>query len=528
MEFRFIKENELNHILKQEEIDNIQSICQFSFFNDMYIIACFDYSFVGMICMKDKEIIHIYVRNNYRHKGIASQLIDKAKLLICGDIIVRNMNDYELFIKNGFINEHDDMIYQHHNEYHFANYDEVHSFIASLKQRVYALDHFKNFMNLFCNPQNQLKTIHIGGTNGKGSTVNYIKEVLMMSGYKVATFTSPALVSRLDVMKINDISIKDEEIIQYANQYMDIALNYDLSMFELEVFIAVMYFNDQNVDFAIFEVGLGGELDATNIITPMVCVNTNIGLDHVDYLGHSYQEIATTKAGIVKENIDYIVGEKKQVCLDIFQRICNEHHSSLLKVDETHLIESNLYETIFQYKDKKYTLSTPASYQVSNAALAIEVLLYLRDKKKVSFSDEILEKGIYKAKWDGRFEILRKDHCIIIDGAHNKEGMHEFCKSASKYPRIKIIFSALRDKDTHHMIESLLKVSRDLTICEFDFYRAQKAELLAEDFDVKICKDWKKAIDDAFDWDGTLFITGSLYFISQVRPYLLEKLESDK
>lgn len=406
------------------------------------------------------------------------------------------------------------------SDYHFHNYDEVYNFIQSQKQRVYALDHFKRFMEHFDNPQNKLKTIHIGGTNGKGSTTNYIREVLQQSGYKVATFTSPALISRLDVMRINDVAISDERIIEYANKYMNVCLEYELSMFEIEVFIAVMYFLDEHVDYAIFEVGLGGTLDATNIVNPIVSVNTNIGLDHVDYLGDTYEKISFEKAGIVKEGIPYIVGEKKKECLNVFEKVCKQHNSPLILVDEILNVEESLVSVSFDYKGYHVELSTPAKYQCDNAALALEVLLYLKNNNVVDLEDKHILYGLKKAKWQGRFEVMRENPLIIIDGAHNKEGIEAFYNSAKKYSDIKIIFSALRDKDTHAMIEILLKLTDDITITEFEHVRAQSAILLAEDFPVNIENDWKRAINLALNHKGTLFITGSLYFISKVREYL--------
>lgn len=410
-------------------------------------------------------------------------------------------------------------------KYQFYSYDEVYDFILSQKQRVYALDHFKRFMNHFHNPQNKLKTIHIGGTNGKGSTTNYIREVLQSAGYKVATFTSPALESRLDVMRINDIPISDEIIVKYANQFMDICLEYELSMFEIEVFIAVMYFLDNQVDYAIFEVGLGGELDATNIISPLVSVNTNIGLDHVDYLGDTYEKIAKTKAGIVKENIPYIVGEDKEECLEVFEEVCRNKNAVLLKVKEVKNIKENDMTVSFEYDGLCVELSTSARYQCKNAALALEVLFYLKDNQLADLNNEVILKGLNLAKWKGRFEVMRENPLIIIDGAHNKEGIEAFCQSAMKYTNIKIIFSALRDKDTHAMIERLLELTDDITICEFEHYRAQRARILAENFPVKVEENWKNAVCKALNHDGTLFITGSLYFISQVRSFLKENLE---
>lgn len=165
-------------------------------------------------------------------------------------------------------------------------------------------------------------------------------------------------------------------------------------------------------------------------------------------------------------------------------------------------------------------LNTTAIYQCENSALAIEVLLYLKEQGYIDLLDETLLKGLQEAVWEGRFEVIHHDPLMIIDGAHNKEGMKAFYHSAKKYHHIKVIFSALRDKDTHAMLEYLLKLTDDITICEFDFYRAQSAERLAEDFPVKIEKDWHKAVDEAFMHQGVVFITGSLYFISKVRPYI--------
>lgn len=407
----------------------------------------------------------------------------------------------------------------------FKTYQEVYDFIAAQKQRVYSLDNFRRYMNDLNNPQYQLKCIHVGGTNGKGSTTNYIKEVLKVAGYKVGTFTSPPLYSRLDIIRINDVFIDEKRMIAYANKYMDTWLTYQLSMFEIEAFIAIRYFIDEKVDYAIFEVGLGGRLDATNIIKPLVAINTNIGKDHMEYLGNTYQSIAREKAGIIKDEIDFITGETKKECLDVFQEICHEHHATMYQVQDIKHIKQE--KTIFyQYRDMDITLDASAFYQVQNSALALETLLYLRDKQYISCNDQQIKQGLFQAKWAGRFETVWKDPLIIIDGAHNKEGMEAFYQSAKNYSNIKIIFSAFKDKDSHSMIEYLLRLTDDITICEFEHVRSQKAKILAEDFPVKIQVDYQKAIDEVFLHQGVVFITGSLYFISLVRSYIKKKEET--
>lgn len=498
----------------------------------LIMLGAFGERLIGVLGIRDfKHIQSLFVLPSYQNQSVGTQLINQAKKLMHGIISVNaDIHAVGFYQKQGFIQINQQqcvhgicfvpMTYESEVSGHFKNYDQVHEFIASQKDRVYALDNFRRFMNDLCQPQVLLKTIHIGGTNGKGSTTNYIRSVLQKEGYKVATFTSPVLTTRLEIMRINNQHIENQEIIQYANRYMQMWLDYELSMFEIEVFIAIMFFLKHRVDFAIFEVGLGGELDATNIVYPIVSVNTNIGLDHIEYLGDTYEKIAYTKGGIIKDYIPFITGEKKKECLDVFASLCQKHHSPLIQVQPITHIKDDLESVSFDYRHYHVQLNTTAIYQCENSALAIEVLLYLKEQGYIDLLDETLLKGLQEAVWEGRFEVIHHDPLMIIDGAHNKEGMKAFYHSAKKYHHIKVIFSALRDKDTHAMLEYLLKLTDDITICEFDFYRAQSAERLAEDFPVKIEKDWHKAVDEAFMHQGVVFITGSLYFISKVRPYI--------
>lgn len=498
----------------------------------LIMIGAFEQELIGVIGIRDLcHIQSLFVSKDYQNQFVGTKLLQQAKQLMYGDVTVNaDLSVLSFYEKNGFkvsgpkqmVNgiTFVPMIYHSEDAKQFDNYDQVHEFIASQKDRVYALDNFRRFMKDLCNPQVLLKTIHIGGTNGKGSTTNYIRSVLQEAGYNVATFTSPVLTTRLEIMRINNQHIEDKEIIQYANRYMSLWLKYELSMFEIEVFIAIMFFLKHRVDFAIFEVGLGGELDATNIVHPIIAANTNIGLDHTEYLGDTYEKIAYTKGGIIKDYVPFVTGEKKEECLKVFHTLCHQHHSPLLQVQPIGHISDEEDGVSFDYCQYHVKLCTVAKYQCENSALAIEILLYLQANGFIELNENILLKGLKEAVWEGRFEIVHHHPLMIIDGAHNREGMEAFYQSAKRYKNVKIIFSALRDKDTHAMIEFLLKLTDDVTVCEFDFYRAQSAEKLAEDFPVKIEKDWRKAIDESFEHSGVVLITGSLYFISQVRPYI--------
>lgn len=542
MEYRLIKENEIDTVIKL--VDRVVKECVCLDFvierkSDFYLnkysltyVCLDDNKIVGMVSLTNGNYLNLlFVDKEYRRRGIGKKLIEIIDNLVLGDLEV-NVGAYakSFFEHIGFSLKVDfekkdtySMIKKRYVEKKFSNYDEVVEFINGQKDRVYSLDNFRNYMENLGNPQLILDCVHIGGTNGKGSTTNYIKEVLKQAGYKVATFTSPALYSRLDIIRINDQFIDEQTMVNYANRYVDLWLKYEISMFEIEVFIAIMYFIEQKVDIALFEVGLGGLLDATNIIMPKLAINTNIGLDHVDYLGHDYQSIALNKAGIVKEGIDYLTGETKPECLTVFEKVCQENHSTLLTLAPiTNIIDGN--NVSYRYRNYDIILDTPALYQIYNSALALEALLYLKEHQIINFSDDDLLQGMYNARWAGRFEIVNIEPLIIIDGAHNKEGIDAFYECAKKYDKIKIIFSALRDKDYKHMIEKLLSLTDDITICEFEHVRASDAKTLADGFNVKIEPDYKVAIDDAFSHDGTVFVTGSLYFISKVREYIVKKI----
>lgn len=548
MEYRLLKKEEISEVIalvdrtvKNDILSDYDQakINQADFYLNKHNLTyvCIDNDkIIGMITLSNGDYLSLlFVDENYQGQGIGSKLLALIDNLVLGDLKVNaDIKSKDFYLKNGFklladLTKQDEslfypMVKERKIKPRFKDYEEVVAFINSQKNRVYSLDNFKHYMDDLGNPQLILKCVHIGGTNGKGSTTNYIKEVLKQAGYKVATFTSPALYSRLDIIRINDQFIDEDTMVKYANRYVDLWLKYEISLFEIEVFIAIMYFIEQAVDIALFEVGLGGLLDATNIVMPKLAINTNIGLDHVDYLGHDYQSIARNKAGIVKEGVDYLTGETKKECLDVFKEVCTNCHSKLLTVGPiTNIIDGN--NVSYHYRNYDIILDTPALYQIKNSALALEALLYLKKHGHVMFSDDDLLQGMYNAHWPGRFEIIKVKPLIIVDGAHNKEGIDAFYECAKKYDHIKIIFSALRDKDYKHMIEKLLQLTDDITICEFEHVRSSDAKTLASGFNVKIQPDYKQAILDSLDHQGTVFVTGSLYFISKVREYVINELD---
>lgn len=371
-----------------------------------------------------------------------------------------------------------------------------------------SLDAFKNVMARIGNPQNCFKSIHIAGTNGKGSTTDYIRSILQSAGYKVATFTSPYLIVHNDRIRINNQNISDDDLVRIANQY-EPYFN-ELSMFEIDMLIASVYFYEQKVDYAIIEVGMGGRLDATNIIHPLLSVITNIGLDHMEYLGETVELIAHEKAGIIKESVDCITASDDENCLKVFENECQLKHSHLIRIAPI----TNIHLTKgveFNYSNQHYQLASVATYQCRNAACAIEVC------QRLNVESSAIHVGLMNTLWQGRFECVHRNPRVYIDGAHNVAGIDALVESASFLKDPIIIFSALKDKKTDLMIEKLLELSNDLIVCEFDFYRAQRAELLAKQYPVTIMNDYQEAIQWALDQKRDVLICGSLYFISLVR-----------
>ena len=312
----------------------------------------------------------------------------------------------------------------------FQKAEDVIAIIEQRKNRGYGLDHFKQYMVSLGNPQNRLRSIHIAGTNGKGSTTNDIRSILQAAGYKVGSFTSPFMITHLDRIRINNQDIREEAFLGITNRYYDSWMEWDLSMFEIDMCIAVFYYLEEQVDYCVFETGLGGRKDATNILQPLVSVITNIGMDHMEFLGDTLEKIAKEKAGIVKEGIDLITAEDKECCLQVFQKHTASAHAQCIKAGEISNIQETADGLSFDYGNlKDVALYGKARYQCRNAALAIEVCLYLQRQGHIRLTEAQLRTGLHQAVWIGRFETISKEPLIILDGAHNADGIHALCET---------------------------------------------------------------------------------------------------
>ena len=347
------------------------------------------------------------------------------------------------------------------------------------------LDNMKYFCKLLCNPESSFKAIHVTGTNGKGSTVAMLTSVLMAKGYNVGTFTSPYIECFNERIAFNTKPIDDDDLLKMANRVIEIypileENNFPKpTFFEFITLCAFCYFKSlNNLDYAVIEVGMGGRLDSTNVITPIVSIITNVALDHMQILGNTKEAILKEKLGIVKDNIPVVCGLKEENLKMIATNVANIHNSQIVfpKYNEVKNVKCDLSKTCFTYQGQDYQLSLLGFHQVENALLVIETFNLLKDDLKLSIQD--LHNGLKNTKWVGRLEKINDDPVIYIDGGHNIDGISritEFVKSLN-IPNVRAVISISHDKELLPMIKMVDKTFDEIIFTSYTYARSAKAE----------------------------------------------------
>lgn len=315
------------------------------------------------------------------------------------------------------------------------------------------------------NPHTKFKSIHVGGTNGKGSVSNSLAAVLDAAGYKVGLFTSPHLVSFRERIRIGGRAISEEFVVQFVERVTDLIDQWKPSFFEITTLMAFTYFAEMKVDFAVIEVGMGGRLDSTNIITPLVSVITNIGLDHTQFLGNTIEEIAVEKAGIIKQNGHVVVGDAPTRIRKIFGAIAEERNASIeystmrKRFTKFEKQENGLWVVDKRYGAFQSVLSGAA--QKANLLTTLTVLDYLKAQRLADISNEAVAKGFICiiSKWHfyGRWQRVSRYPDIILDTAHNPDGFNSVLEQLRNevYVRLHVVFGLVADKDWNKMIRQL-------------------------------------------------------------------------
>ena len=364
------------------------------------------------------------------------------------------------------------------------------------------------------NPHKKFKSIHVAGTNGKGSTSHMLASVLQEAGYKVGLYTSPHLKDFRERIKINGKEIKKKDVTNFIKNNKEFLEENNLSFFEMTVGLAFYCFAKEKVDFAVVEVGLGGRLDSTNIITPEVSVITNIGLDHTQFLGETLPEIAFEKAGVIKENIPVVIGEYQEEVYPVFKAIAEEK-------------KSKIYISSKEIK-KAYKTDLLGSYQQHNVKTAVKTIEVLNSKKN-RISDEALINGLLNVVSNtgllGRWQILQEFPKVVCDTGHNKEGLTYVLEQLQKevYSNLHVVFGVVNDKDLSKVLPMLPKKAT-YYFCKPNIPRGLDAQILqkeASKFGLKGTdfKSTEEALNHAKSNSlnsDLIFVGGSTFVVAEV------------
>tara|TARA_B100000315_G_C14552085_1_gene576345 strand:- start:103 stop:1188 length:1086 start_codon:yes stop_codon:yes gene_type:complete len=351
------------------------------------------------------------------------------------------------------------------------------------------------------NPEKKLKCIHVAGTNGKGSVCAMLNSILTNAGYKVGMYTSPHLKKFNERIRVNNKLITDKEIVEYYLRVKKYVTNQ--TFFEITTVMAFLYFYDKKVDLVVLETGLGGRLDSTNVIKPLISIITNVGVEHTEYLGNKIEKIAHEKAGIIKENIP-VVTAAEGIALATIKKISNKRNSKLYFANK---------------KITEYEIGLKGEFQKQNASIAIKGIEVLKNNYNLKIDKNNVKKGLLNAKWPGRFQFLNKN--TIIDSAHNPSGFKTLFKELKNidYNKLILVVGFSDDKD----IETISKIIRadKVIITKSNNERAYNPSTIKKYFNKKsiIIKNPKKALDYAKDIaenNDLILITGSIFLVGEL------------
>ncbi len=422
------------------------------------------------------------------------------------------------------------------------NYEEALDFIETAKWKgsVPGLDRIRILMHQMGDPQDSLKFIHIAGTNGKGSTAAMTASILTEAGYRTGLHTSPHLVKYNERFKINGQDISDEALCEAAQAVKDAedALDepLEVTVFERMTAMAFYYFAKEKCDFVVLEVGLGGRFDATNVIkAPEAAVICNLDLEHTELLGNTIEEIAFEKGGIIKTGAPVVLYGQTAEAEGVIKSICEEQECSLVITDQTaaEVTYKGSDCQVFDYRGRKnIQLSLIGTYQLNNALTVLDTIDEL--KKKYDIPEEAVYAGLKNASWPGRFQVLLKDPYVLLDGAHNPNGVNELVKCLKDYfPGVKFTFmcGVMADKDYDSMLSAVAPLANGFLTVTPESHRALESSALEkyieEHFhlpaeDAGSVPEGLKRVLEIRNKGENVCIFGSLYEVGDVFRYFKE------
>ena len=407
----------------------------------------------------------------------------------------------------------------------------------------YGLERTYKLLEHLGNPERDLKLIHIAGTNGKGSTTSMITEILMGEGYKVGMYTSPFIEEFEERIQINrnnipkeSLAILMDEIKVAVDKVIEAGYNHPTE-FEIITVLMLLYFKKENIDFGVIEVGLGGTLDSTNVIKPIIQVITSISFDHTNLLGNTLEKIAREKAGIIKKGIPTVIYPQQEEVLKVIKNKCFEMDSELYIANNENLKFKNIVNLDKPYQLLKYNneidilLPLLGEHQIINLSVAMQAIEVLNNKNIIDISIANIVKSIKNVSWKGRLEVLSNNPYVVIDGSHNIQGIKTLSRNIKKYfkyENLYLILGILADKDVEEMIKIITPMAKKVYSVTPNSIRGELAESLKDEVSKfnKNCKAFDKyeeayleALNDASEKD-LILASGSLYMIGDMRKII--------
>jgi len=397
------------------------------------------------------------------------------------------------------------------------------------------LDSTSQLLDQIGNPQKNLKTFHVAGSNGKGSTASFMASILKEAGYRVGLYTSPHFVKFNERIRINGVMIEDEYIAKFVTELEDYIEKNNPTFFEITTALAFKYFYEQKVDYAVIETGLGGRLDATNVINPIASIVTSISLEHTQHLGDTLEKIAFEKAGIIKQNSKVFVGKMLDEPEKVIRNKAEEHNCDYNLISDFTSIEGD--RLIVTLQKKSFSIySTPliGNHQLYNAALALKTInksLDIEDGLIISIG---IRNVIKNSGIQGRYEIISQRPKIIFDSAHNPEGVkifvEEFSGESNKYLERYLLFGAMKDKSIVEMLKILDPYFSRIFVTKIDIERSANEEELesaakSAGAKINIVQNGSKFVQDFLidRGDKCLVVLGSMYLLGEIKSKMLEK-----
>lgn len=426
------------------------------------------------------------------------------------------------------------------------SYQETIDYLFALQKHgvKLALANSITLMEVMGSPHRKFRTVHVAGTNGKGSTSLCIASMLQAAGYRVGLYTSPHLVSFTERIRINGAAISEADVVELAQKVRDAyrglkgpdaSGGMNPTFFEVTTAIAFRYFADQGVDLAVIEVGMGGRLDSTNVITPLVSVITNIDLEHTEFLGTTLEQIAGEKAGIIKPAVPLVTGAKQPEVIKHFERDAAANCAPVYRLQKDFTPENYVpgISQVFDYRGLASAypglrLNLIGRHQVDNACLALAAIECLREAG-IAVNEAALRSGLERARWEGRMERVAQRPDIYLDGAHNPASARALAKTVAElkpsYRRLVLVIGILGDKDYHGILFELLPLADYVVVTKPQYSRALDIDVLASEVrKLHASVDAAETVGEAIERsrenasaDDLILVTGSLYVVGDAK-----------